>query len=49
MQPCFAPDFGGIASSYSPFHFMLLGALLYIAFIILIMCHEFLISPRLLA
>ena len=31
-QPCLVPDFGGIASSFSPFSLMLATGLLYIAF-----------------
>jgi hypothetical protein len=33
MQPCLVPDFSGIASSFSPFNFMLAVCLVYIAFI----------------
>ena len=32
-QPCLDPDLGGIASSFSPFTFMLSTDLLYVAFI----------------
>jgi hypothetical protein len=38
-------DFSGIASSFSPFNLMLDVGLPYV---LLGMCHEFLISPRLL-